>query len=78
MSDRVHVAGAPVGAVQKCAECGLVLVDYSSGQAVTGEAGRLVEARPLFYGAGSKVLEVSRGGIKVQTHDGTPASCAAR
>ena len=72
--DKVHVAAAPTGAVQKCQACGEVLVDYSTGEAVTAEGGRIVEARPLFYQAGAKVLAVGNG-LKVQTHDGTPASC---
>lgn len=72
--DRVHVAGRVDGLVQKCAQCGAVLVDYQEGAAHTAEGGRIVEARPLFYQAGARVLEI-RNGLKVQTHDGTPATC---
>ena len=72
--ERVHVAGVPSGTIQKCAECGAVLVDHSSGP-ITAEGGRIVEARPLFFQAGSKLLEVGNG-LKVQTHGGTPATCA--
>ncbi len=75
-AERVHVAGAPSGTIQKCAECGAVLVDHSSGP-ITGEGGRIVEARPLFFQAGAKLLEV-RDGLKVQTHSGTPTTCGGR
>lgn len=43
--DRVHVAGRVDGLVQKCAQCGAVLVDYQEGAAHTEETTAAVAPR---------------------------------
>lgn len=71
----VHVAGDPAGLEQRCARCGIVLVDYANLDQVV--EGRITEARPFFFPVAGAVQDVGAGMVVVAHRTVDPVAIRA-